>query len=314
MIATHYTWGALLCVAAGAAFAQNPPTTPAFDATSVKPAAPLDPAKILSGKMHVGMSIDKARVDIGNMSLEDLIRIAYRVKNFQISGPDWMRGQRFDVLATLPEGASTDQAPEMLQTLLAERFKLVVRRETKDQPVYALVVGKNGPKLKESEPDAVPDSTAPPPAQAPQIKLSNDGKGVSVSGGANGPVRMSMGPNGAMHLEAAKMNMAALAEALGRFVDRPVVDHTDIKGNYQVALDISMDEIRNVARSAGIAVPGLAPGGAPGGAPENAPVASDPSGSSIFASVQQLGLRLEPRKEPLEMIVVEHAEKMPTEN
>ncbi len=97
---------------------------PAFEVASVKPAAPLDRSQMLSGQMHVGMKIDAARVDIGGMSLADLIRVAYRVKPYQVSGPDWMAPERFDVLAKMPEGATREQVPEMLQALLAERFKL----------------------------------------------------------------------------------------------------------------------------------------------------------------------------------------------
>jgi uncharacterized protein (TIGR03435 family) len=109
-------------------------TPPAFEVASIKPAPPITTiaAQIQSGKIHVGMTIDAARVDIGFMSLADLIRVAYRVKPYQISGPDWMREERFDIVAKLPDGASTDQVPEMLQALLAERFNLKVHRESKE--------------------------------------------------------------------------------------------------------------------------------------------------------------------------------------
>ena len=137
-----------LVLAAGAALGQTPVAGPAFEVASVKPAGPLDAGQLRSGQRHVGMSIDAARVDIGSLSLADLIRIAYRVKPNQISGPDWMASERFDVLAKLPEGASRDQVPEMLQALLAERFKLAVHREVKEVGVSSLVVAKGGPKFK----------------------------------------------------------------------------------------------------------------------------------------------------------------------
>src|SRR5581483_840097 len=108
-----------ICVSllvAGGLGAQTPATPPpTFDVASIKPAPPLDPAKIMAGKLHVGMSVDAARVDIGNLSLADLVRIAYRVKPYQVSGPDWMSSERFDVLAKMPEGVSKDKAPDMLQ-------------------------------------------------------------------------------------------------------------------------------------------------------------------------------------------------------
>ena len=303
-----------LALAAGAAMGQ----TAAFEVASVKPAAPLDRSQILSGQMHVGMRIDAARVDIGFMSLADLVRVAYGVKAYQVSGPDWMASERFDVLAKLPEGASREQVPEMLQALLAERFKLTVHRESKEHAVYALVVGKNGPKLKESasDPDAAAGGgtlTAPGDVN-PQVRISGRGENtqVSISGGQIGTAHMSVGPDGTMHLEAPKMTMAALADTLSRFFDRPVVDLTELKGTYQVALDLSMEDLRNAARNFGVMAPGMAAGRA--GARPPADAASDPAGLSIFEAVQQLGLKLEPRKVPIELIVIDHLDKAPTEN
>ena len=105
----------------------------------------------------------------------------------------------------------------------------------------------------------------------------------------------------------------SIAEALSAFVDRPVVDQTEIKGDYQVAFDLTMDDMRNAARKAGVALPmGPAPGGAAAGG--GAPVASDPTGPTIFNTIQQMGLKLEAKKAPMESIVVDHLEKAPTEN
>lgn len=325
--ARTYTVAAFLTVVS--AFAQTPATPPlAFEVASIKPAGRLDPIAIRQGKMHVGMKVDGAICDIGAFSLRDLIRTAYDVKDYQISGPDWLGSpldaQRFDIQATLPEGATEKQVPQMLQTLLADRFKLVVHRETREQPVYALLVAKGGPKLKESEPDP-PASTAP--AQTPdapkkseivvdQYRISGnmrDGKGVTVSAGPSGQMHITM-VDGKMHLEAAKMTMARLAEAATNFVGKPVIDMTGLQGNYQVALDLSLDDLRNVAKAAGAIMPGgPAPGPGPGvGA--GLLDASDPSGSSIFESIQKMGLKLEARKAPLPFIVVDHLEKTPTEN
>ena len=293
----------LLVLAAGTAMGQTPASAPAFEVASVKPAAPVNRGQVLSGQTHVGMRIDAARVDAGSMSLADLIRVAYRVKPYQISGPDWMASERFDVLAKLPEGASREQVPEMLQALLAERFKLTVHRESKEYAVYALVVGKSGPKLKE----AAPDAEVPAAAEDvnPQIRVNGRGESMSVaiSGGGIGTAHLSMGPNGNMRLEAPRMNM--VADSLSRFFDRPVVDLTELKGTYQVTLDLSMEDLRNAARSAGLVGPGRGGGG---------DAASDPGGASIFAAVQQLGLRLEPRKTPVDIVVIDHLEKTPTEN
>ena len=303
---------ASLLLAAGVALPQTAAPPPAFEVASVKPAAPLDRSQMLSGQMHVGMKVDAARVDIGSMSVAELIRIAYRVKAYQVSGPDWMTSERFDVLAKLPEGASSAQVPEMLQALLAERFKLTVHRESKEHAVYALVVGKNGPKLKESAPDA--DAPAATNDANPQVRISGRGENtqVSISGGQIGTAHLSMGPNGTMHLEAPRISMAAFADTLSRFFDRPVVDLTELKGTYQVALDLSMEDLRTAAMTMGIMGPGM--GAGRGGARAPADAASDPGGLSIFAAVQQLGLKLEPRKVPIDFVVIDHLEKAPTDN
>jgi len=109
--------------------------------------------------------------------------------------------------------------------------------------------------------------------------------------------------------------MAAFAELLTRFVDRPVLDMTEMKGSYQVALDLPMQDLMAVARAQGVM--GGAFGGPGGGAPganTAVPAASDPSGSAIFSAVQKLGLKLDGRKAVVETIVVDHLEKTPTEN
>jgi uncharacterized protein (TIGR03435 family) len=308
-----------LALAVGAVFGQTPTAPPAFEVASIKPAPGLNPADAAAGKLHVGMTIDGARVDIGFLSLADLIPIAYRLKRYQVSGPDWMAAQRFDVQATLPEGASKDQVPEMLQALLAERFKLVAHRDSKENSVYALVVGKNGPKLKDSPPDTATPSDDKSSAGAAigdakgQMRVNVEGKSAVVVGGQMGKMRMSMGPDGMMHMEAEKMTMPSFADLLSPFLDRPVVDLTELKGSYQISLSLSMDDLRGAARKAGMAIPGQAGPGSDAGR-QPAAAASDPSGGSLFSAVQQLGLKLESRKVPVEILVIDHLEKNPTEN
>jgi uncharacterized protein (TIGR03435 family) len=310
----------LLVLPAGMLFGQA--SSPAFEVASIKPAPPFNPQLVRSGKLHIGVNIDEARVDIGSLSLKDLLCFAYSVKPYQVSGPDWMDKERFDVLAKLPDGGSKDDVPAMVQALLADRFKLTLHRDSKEQPAYALVVGKNGPKLKESPPDPdAPSDAAPPagpgfgpPVAFGQVRVKGEGQGMAAS---VGPVKVSMSPDG-MRLERSNTTMAMFADMLSRFVDRPVMDMTELKGSYEVALTLSLDDMRNAVRSAGLMMgPGGMPGPAPGGEEgRGAAIASssDPAPSTIFATVQQLGLKLEPRKLPVATIVVDHAEKMPTEN
>lgn len=323
---TYWVPVAALALFAAAAFAQTP--APAFEVATIKPAPPLDPAKIAAGQLHIGMKTDAGHVDIGFLSLSDLIRLAYKIKPYQLSGPDWLSSTRWDILAKVPDGASADQVPEMLQTLLEDRFKLAIHRTNTEHSVYALVVGKNGSKLKEAEPDpppaAAPDGQpAGPPGRGGILVGSGDnqvrvtpnagGRGATINSGKYGQMKVGMGDGGAMRMEFSKMKMADLADLLSPFADRPVLDLTELKGSYQIALDLSMEDMMKVARSAGM---GAMMGPGPGGTGANAApadAASTPT-SSIFTAVQQLGLKLEPRKAPLEMIVVDHSEKTPTEN
>lgn len=318
--------------AATVAFAQAPVQDPAkpplaFEVASIKVDGPLDPAAIREGKMHLGMKVDGAICNIGGFSLRDLIRTAYEVKDYQIAGADALGNpldaQRYDIQATLPDGATEKDVPHMLQALLAERFKLAIHRETRDLPVYALVVGKDGPKLKEAEPEpaAAPSDPAAPPKPdervigvgSNQVRVSGnmrDGKGVTVNAGPMGKMHVTMA-DGKIHLEAERMTMASLADTATSFSGRPVLDMTGLKGEYQVSLDLSLGDLTHAVQGAGIPIPGATVnlGSAPGSLS-----ASDPAGSSIFASVQKMGLKLDARKAPIPFIVIDHYEKTPTEN
>jgi uncharacterized protein (TIGR03435 family) len=312
------------CLAVCSCLAQAPAAKPAlaFEVATIKLAPPLTPAMIQAGKIHAGLSVDGTRVDIGYLSLADMISAAYKVKSYQISGPGWMSTDRWDILAKMPEGATKDDLPAMLQALLAERFKLTIHRDSKQQPVYALVVAKGGHKLKEAPPEA----EAPKPPENPggqsltlgtgnnQVRMSQnrDGQGMTVSGGGMaGNIKMSM-REGGMRMEADRMAMPVFVEMIARFVDRPVVDQTELKGIYEVGLDLSMEDLMAVARASGVAASMGVPAAA-SGASAAVPAAGEPTGS-IFTSVQQLGLRLEGKKNEVEVIVIDHLEKAPTEN
>jgi uncharacterized protein (TIGR03435 family) len=123
---------------------------------------------------------------------------------------------------------------------------------------------------------------------------------------AKGGAMVSMTSNGATHLQARGSTLAGLADMLSSFMDRPVVDMTGIEGEYDISLEAAAEEMVGMKMTV-IGSPGPA-GGAPAPAPETAPTAS------IFTSIQQLGLKLDPRKAPIEYVVVDKAEKVPTEN
>ncbi len=285
-----------------------------FEVATIKPAPQITPQMVAAGQIHVGVNTEGNRVDIGYLSLGDLLPVAFKVKSFQIAGPDWMSQNRFDILAKMPDGVNKDQMPEMLQALLAERFQLKYHRENREHSVYHLVVAKGGPKLKESPPD--PET---PPAEEGargggqafgvgqnRIQVNQTGSGATINAGQRGTMRVAMSPEGQMRLEMSKVSMRDFADMLSRLTDRPVIDKTELKGNYQVALDIAMDNMLAVARASGMNVPA--------GIGQRGDQAADPSGGSILASVKSLGLAVESVKDPVEFIVVDRLEKMPTEN
>src|SRR5579872_4410633 len=259
------------------AFAQQATNKLAFEVASIKPSDP-NPAN----RMWTGMTADAGMVRFTNITLRDCIRVAFRVRDFQLQGPEWMSDARFEITAKLPANASIEQIPEMMQGLLAERFSLTLRHEAKEQSVYALGVGQNGPKLKpaaEAKADQ-PAETALGPDGKPRaaIMIRFLGSGIGITAPA--------------------ASLAAVAEVMSRFTERPVVDTTGIEGQYQFELIFAPETMR----------------GAPAGARTAPETSADLPGPSLFEAVQQYGLKLEARKVPIEMLTVMRIEKAPTEN
>jgi uncharacterized protein (TIGR03435 family) len=333
-----------LAIAAGAAFGQAAPAVPAtasdtpavaahagsrpaFDVASVRPSEQIDPQKMMAamqaGKMpRFGAHIDGLRAENTQMPLRDLVASAYEVKPYQVSGPDFMNGQRFDIAAKMPEGSTKDDAPKMLRALLEDRFKLEAQKKTEDHPVYALIVGKGGAKLKESTDKPVPidpqaelkpgEMKIDGPMGLMIVKRNSDGSSTANLGDQGRFVQKMDG--GTLHLQGSAVTMKGFAEILTQMTmiggnqagTRQVVDMTDLKGYYEVTLDLSLGEMMRGGGAGGA--------GGPGGA---AAEASDPGGGAgmgLFDSVQKMGLKLDPRKAPVEQVVVTHSEKMPTEN
>ena len=330
------TIGIGLLLVTGRAFAQtNSHLT--FEVASLKLAAPLDMAKLQAAARNgetprVGMHVDRARVEFIYVDLKSLICVAYKLKPYQITGPDWMASQRYDIIAKFPAGATRDDIPQMLQALLKERLKLNAHVEGKEHPVLALVVGKGGPKLTEStEAPAAIDGNAPLKAgelkiddPEGQVSITIDPKtgGGSLNMGTRGVVSFRMDPDTrSLHVDARQMTMGGFVEMLTQLSqlagagERQVVDMTGLKGRYQISFDIPLADLVNMARAQGLDVPNMPAGDVPGGTPPSPAVASDPSGSTTLAgSVQALGLKLEQRKAVTNQLVVDHVEKTPIEN
>jgi uncharacterized protein (TIGR03435 family) len=188
--------------------------------------------------------------------------------------PDWMGSRNFDILARAPAGATKDQVPQMWQSLLADRFQLAVHREPKTVAHYSLTVAKGGPKFTESV-----EQPVPPQGDTGGSKVDKDGfpelNRPGMIGAADGRISLYR-PNATMDL---------LARLLAGQLGSPVTDETGLKGSY----DIRLHWVRETA-------------------PEN-------MGPRLAEAVpQQLGLRLEWKKGPVEFLVVDHIEKMPSGN
>jgi uncharacterized protein (TIGR03435 family) len=292
------------CCAARAQTAESP----AFEAAVIKPSAPPT-----GGRMFMRMTGgpghgDPAQITYVNVTLKMVLTTAYGVKQYQISGPPWLDTERFDITAKIAPGATEAQFKLMLQNLLAERFGMKLHHETKDLPVFALVVGKNGPKMTESKPDPERDAIlkgladgGPPPAP-----------GRGGRGGGNFGTRI-MFNGGRMHLEANYQTMGNLCDMLSNQLGLPVEDHTGLTAHYDLALDF-MPDMRVVAVPPGMPMPMPPPGGGDGGG-GGAAGASESSGPTLESAVQeQLGLKLERRKGPADFLVIDHMEKTATEN
>jgi uncharacterized protein (TIGR03435 family) len=227
---------------------------------------------------------------ITNMTLKEMIVIAYRVQPFQITGgPPWMDSLRYDIVAKPETKPKQGEIPLMLQALLADRFQVTLRSETKELPIYALVLakkdGKPGPQMVESKEGTciMPDPTKPPPPPEP-------GKPPALRCG-----QMMMSPR---HLTAISNPVSGMIPMLSRLLGRTIVDKTGLTAKFDITLDWTPDESQTM----------LLPPDAP------KPPASDTPGPTIFTALQeQLGLKLESQKGPVETFIVERAEK-PSEN
>jgi uncharacterized protein (TIGR03435 family) len=194
------------------------------------------------GQFSVGVHIDGAMVRCNYLTLRNYLTMAYDVKDYQLIAPDWMGADHFDIVAKRPDGSGDQDLRGMVASLLADRFKLVMHRETRDLPAYALVVGKGGLKIKELPPDAESADTG-----KVDVTAAGGGRGGTVVNLGNGSY-ISYGLN---KLEAKKVNFPSLIDSLAKLVDRPVVDMTDLKGRYDFTLEYSVDELRTMVRGFG---------------------------------------------------------------
>jgi uncharacterized protein (TIGR03435 family) len=246
-----------LLLFAASLWAQDP--TPAFEAVSVKVLPP-------GNGIPRGCKPDPAILHCTSATLRMLLLGAYRVKFFQVEGPEWIDAENYEVTAKIPEGASPDKLQAMMRTMLAQRFAVKVRQESRTVAGYELTIAKGGPKLTEAEAAKLAAS----PAGVLGHRATSDG-GRTMQG---------------------NVRMSDLAEYLAAELSRPVVDRTGLKGTYAIELAYRSQDLATPAQG-----------------DSSTPIAT------LFQAVEHtLGLKLSPTKVPIEMVVVESANKVPTDN
>lgn len=270
----------LLTLLPAAALAQSP----AFEAATIKPAAPDARGRFISPGPGGGIKVT-------NMSLKDMIEFAWGLQPFQVSGgPAWLDSVRYDIVAK-PEARadgkgrpSENELKTMLQALLTDRFQLRVHMETKELPIYALVLsrkdGKLGPDLVETKEGSCQkfDPNQPPPRPQPGAPPAR------ICG------NMFIGPGQLMMFS---HPISELTPLLSRMVERKVVDQTGLKGNYDITLQFPRDETPP--------------------APDAPPARLDMSAAIFSTFPDRLGLKFESQKGQVEVIVIDAAEK-PSDN
>jgi len=287
-----------LCAVVAAALTLVPLSSQAqdkfeFEVASVKPYSIQNDG---STPVTLGARIDGAQVRMTGMTMRDFLSTAYRVKVYQITGPDWIATERYDISAKLPSGISPEKLPEMTESLLKERFGLRMHREQKEMPVYVLTIGK--PPLKLTE--VIVDKNAPAPA-AVEVSGTGGAQGLAVNMGNGSSYSLAGGK-----FTAKKINAATAVGVLERFTDRPMMDLTGLKGVYDFEFNVTPEELQTMmiraAISAGVQLP------------PQALRLLDSGGNPIIDAVEQVGLKLESRRMPVEMIVIDQIQKTPTDN
>ena len=270
---------------AGVVPAPDPNIPLYFEAASVKPSNPSSPP---------GQGIRRqpgGRFNTINTPLRMLITFAYQIQNYQlVGGPDWLGSDRFDIVAKMEgdpppivPGSGADHMMLAMRSFLADRFKLVVRRETRELDIYALTMarpgGKPGPALKPASGDCSPAAFAaraggppPTPGGAPPV----------VCGMQQGPGRIRFGG----------FPLSLFVNGISGRVGRAVLDRTGLTGNWDFELAFAAE---------------VPPGALPPGA-EPPPI--DPDAPNLFTAIQeQLGLKLESTKGPVEVLVIDSAQR-----
>jgi uncharacterized protein (TIGR03435 family) len=229
-----------------------------FDAASIRPHAL---GRGGEGSKRESIQANPGSLNMRNVSLKTAIRWAYHVMEYQISGPDWLGSERFDIVAKATGPAPEAELRTMLQALLVERFKLKLHKETKDLPAYVLLIAKGGIKFKESKEEG----------------------------------EMAMGPppdKNHMTVTMKRVPASMFVEELSNALRAPVINNTGLEGRYDATIDVGKYMMDIPQKDA----------------------AFDPVPMIVTGLQEELGLKLESKKMPLDLLIIDHAEKVPVEN
>lgn len=230
---------------------------PVFDAASIRPRQLGKPGE---GNKAESIQANPGSLNMRNVSLKTAIRWAYQVMDYQISGPDWLGLERFDIVAKAAGPAPENELRTMLQALLAERFKLALHKDTKELPAYVLLVAKGGIKFHESKEE--------------------------------GELALEPPDKNHMTMNVKRVTTSQFVEALSNALRAPVINNTGLEGRYDATIDIG----KYMADAA----------------PKDG--SFDPVPIIVTGLRDELGLKLEAKKMPLDLLIIDHAEKMPVEN
>ncbi len=297
----RFLWAGAVALSAGVTVGAQ---SGSFEVASIKPSNP-NPTGPLGATPYVLPAL--GRLTTQNTTLRILVMAAYQKQPFQIvGGPPWFNADKFDINAKAADGSlTTDQMLGLLKTLLADRFKLKLHTETREVPIYALVLargdGKLGAKMKVSTDDC-PDYKVQQQKQLESIAKGDlSALAAAAAGGETQPCSFGGVPQatpGAIGLKARGQGIEILTLLLTQLTGRPVVDKTGLKGLFDYELVIDLQTLMRIYRELGIDIPGL---------PANLP-----EGPSLMTSLQDdLGLKLDAQRGPGDVLVIDSAE-LPT--
>lgn len=272
-----------------AARGQTPKAT--FEVASVKPPTRLGPLGMASNRKGGPGTTDPGMYTCQNCPFFWVLSEAYHLQPYEYEGPDWVHELRFDFSAKIPPGTTKEMFQEMLQNLLADRFKMVVHRDKKEMQVYELTVARNGPKFKEGVPK---DQSQP---EGPPAKMQKDSEGFPIL--APGTTMAAI--PGHARIRSDNRPIAWLVEMLSGQLGSPVIDATGLKAKYDFTVSWAYQDSGQSSAAAAATMP----------------VAAELEAyrPALITAIQaQLGLKLEQKKGLAEVLVLDHAEKVPTEN